>query len=278
LRIISKKITFRDENQMPNKQEEYDEPPKSKEAQKLKKIQPSLIPVVLDITKESDIENAYQFILKQTETRPLVALINNAGIGESCVIEYSSVNLFKKVMDVNAIGHVAVTIKFLPLIMKAKGRIVNVTSIAGLSAAPKMAQYAMSKFAMEAFTDVLRKELFPSGISVSAIEPFFIKTDMVKNIKVINYPEDASTKYPNMSIKDEDQRKFHANLYEKALPVDIVLNAMMDAINSETPKTRYLLAHRWLKIIIFLSRILPDRVVDKFEMFAFKKLRKELIK
>jgi len=243
------------------------------EAQKLKQMQPSLVPIILDVTKDTDIENAYQSILKQTENRPLVALINNAGVWISDIIEYSSIQQFKNVMNVNAIGHVAVTIKFLPLIMKAKGRIVNVISVAGIISGARMSQYTMSKFAMEAFTDSLRREQFASGVSVSAIEPVFIKTDMVKNLKVQSYPDGAATRYPHLIISSEDQKKMIQNIYENALNVETVLEAIMHAINSETPKTRYLVADTIFHIIIFLSRILPDRIFDKLLILTSKKMK-----
>jgi len=246
------------------------------EAQKLKQNHPSLIPVVLDVTKEIDIENAFRFISQQTENRPLVALINNAGIAIAEIVEYSNIQMFKNVMDVNAIGHVAVTIKFLPLILKSKGRIVNITSVAGLISAAKMTQYAMAKFAMEAFTDGLRREHMNTGISVSAIEPTFIKTDMVKNIKISSYPLDAESKYSHLEITEEEQRLSKQVLYNDALDVSVAVETILHAINSPTPKTRYLVAAKKFIIVILLARFLPDRILDMLMKILRKKnLRKQ---
>jgi len=245
------------------------------EAQKLKQNYPSLIPVILDVTKEIDIENAFRFISQQTENRPLVALINNAGVAIAEIVEYSNIQMFKNVMDVNAIGHVAVTIKFLPLILKSKGRIVNIISVAGLICTAKMTQYAMSKFAMEAFTDGLRREHMETGISVSAIEPTFIKTDMVKNIKISSYPPDAESKYPYFAITEEEQRLSAQAIYNDALDVSVVVESILHAINSPTPKTRYIVAAKQFIIIVLLSRFLPDRILDKLALTALNIIKKK---
>jgi len=244
------------------------------EAQKLKQNYPSLIPVILDVTKENDIENAFRFISQQTENRPLVALMNNAGIAIAEIVEYSNIQMYKNTMDVNAIGHVAVTLKFLPLILKSKGRIVNIISVAGLICTAKMTQYAMSKFAMEAFTDGLRREHVDTGISVSAIEPTFIKTDMVKNIKISNYPPDAKSKYSHFAITEEEQRLMAQTLYNDALDVSVVVEAVLHAINSPTPKTRYIVAAKRFLIVLLLARFLPDRILDKLTSTALNVIKK----
>jgi len=240
------------------------------EAQKLKQIQPSLIPVILDVTKEIDIDDTFKYISQQTDKGPLVALINNAGVADANLVEYSNIEMYKKVMNVNAIGHVAVTIKFLPLIMKSKGRIVNITSVAGLVSSARMTQYSMSKYAMEAFTDGLRIEQMNSGVSVSIIEPSFIKTDMVKNLKLSKYPSDVTTKYPHLLLSEEQQKMSIQTIYDNALDVTVVVEAALHAINSPTPKTRYLVAAKLYGVIVFLSSVLPDRIRDQFSVAGLK--------
>ena len=83
--------------------------------------------------------------------------MNNAGIGGyNGPVEFLQIKDFQAVLNVNTLGMVDVTTTFLPLVKREKGRIVNITSIAGRFAFSNMAPYAMSKYAAEAFSDSLR--------------------------------------------------------------------------------------------------------------------------
>jgi NAD(P)-dependent dehydrogenase (short-subunit alcohol dehydrogenase family) len=88
----------------------------------------------------------------------LWALVNNAGISSARrgPLDWVTVEDYKQVMEVNLLGTIRVTKTFLPLIKRTRGRIVNMTSIAGRIAAARMGPYCASKFALEAFSDSLR--------------------------------------------------------------------------------------------------------------------------
>ena len=83
----------------------------------------------------------------------LWCLINNAGIGHGGLIEWTFAEDFSRVMDVNLWGHVNVTKAMLPFLKRARGRIINMTSLAGRSYSSGMSAYCMSKHAFEAFSD-----------------------------------------------------------------------------------------------------------------------------
>src|ERR1017187_10007959 len=110
--------------------------------------------------------------------RPLSVLVNNAGISLNAPIETLSLAGWRQQFDVNLFGHVAMTRTLLPALMAAQGRVVNVSSIGGLVALPTYGPYAASKFAMEAFSDVLRREVGRFGVTVIVIEPGTIATDI----------------------------------------------------------------------------------------------------
>jgi len=136
----------------------------------------------LDITQQVEIDAAYDMVQEKTDT--LHALVNNAGIGGGGLIDWVSVESMRKTMDVNFFGHVTMTKKFLPLLISQPGsRVVNICSAAGYLAGPSMAAYAASKFALEAFSDCLRREMSSWGLHVSIIEPSFMRTPIIDGVE-----------------------------------------------------------------------------------------------
>ncbi|CAF0876705.1 unnamed protein product [Adineta steineri] len=133
----------------------------------------------LDITRQEDIDAAYDMISKKTNT--LHALINNSGISRSGYIDWITVDLMRATMDVNFFGHVAMTKKFLPLLItKRDSRVVNICSIYGFISGPAKSGYCASKYALESFSDCLRREMAAWGLRVSIIEPGFMQTPMIQ--------------------------------------------------------------------------------------------------
>lgn len=122
--------------------------------------------VVVDISDSKSVEKARDFLtaeLQNTE-EGLWALLNNAGITSGYYIELNPVQTYQRLMNVNFFGHIRVTQALLPLLRKGKeGRIINLGSIAGRLALPGMSAYASTKFAMEGWSDVLRREIAPFG-------------------------------------------------------------------------------------------------------------------
>ncbi|CAF4940049.1 unnamed protein product, partial [Rotaria magnacalcarata] len=102
----------------------------------------------LDITKQEDIDTAFELVKEKTQV--LHGLVNNAGISISGYVDWMSKESLHKVMDVNFFGHVAMTKKFLPLLIaKRDSRVVNICSAAGYIATPAMSAYSASKYALE---------------------------------------------------------------------------------------------------------------------------------
>lgn len=102
---------------------------------------------------------------------PLIALVNNAGISTRSPLEATPIDDVKKIYNTNVFGVHMVTQAFLPMLRASKGRIVNIGSVAGLVATAGSSVYSGSKFALEAITDALRRELSDHQISVSIVEP-----------------------------------------------------------------------------------------------------------
>jgi NAD(P)-dependent dehydrogenase (short-subunit alcohol dehydrogenase family) len=136
---------------------------------------------VLDITRQQDIDAA--FALVKSKTSSLHGLINNAGIANGGLIDWISLASIRQVMEVNFFGHVVMTKTFLPLLLgEPNSRVVNLSSAAGYLAAAGASAYSASKYALEAFSDCLRREMAVWNLHVSIIEPGFMRTPIIDGI------------------------------------------------------------------------------------------------
>ena len=130
-----------------------------------------LEPLQLDVTSEEDVAAAAERVGAE-----LHVLVNNAGIAISGPVEIVPVEEWRRQIEVNLLGQVAVTRALLPAILRARGRVVNMSSIGGRVASPLFGPYSASKFALEAVSDALRREVAPHGVRVVSIEPGGIAT------------------------------------------------------------------------------------------------------
>ncbi|XP_069689218.1 short-chain dehydrogenase/reductase family 9C member 7-like [Periplaneta americana] len=136
--------------------------------------------IQLDVTKDDQVEKALEAVTStlQNKSQNLWAVVNNAGIGSFSEMEWTPIEEYNKIIDVNAIGPIRVTKAFLPLLRKSKGRVVIVTSIIGRTALPGLSPYSMSKYAAVALADTLRRELSKWSISVHTIQPWLYRTNI----------------------------------------------------------------------------------------------------
>jgi NAD(P)-dependent dehydrogenase (short-subunit alcohol dehydrogenase family) len=135
--------------------------------------------VRLDVTNAQDIAAAVDAVTKGG--RGLYGIVNNAGIGTAGPVIGGNDSEFELAMNVNALGPYRITKAFGPLVIQSKGRIVNIGSVSGVLAGKTLPAYAMSKHAVEAFTDSLASEMEPLGVQVNVIEPGSYDTEIAKN-------------------------------------------------------------------------------------------------
>jgi short-subunit dehydrogenase len=134
------------------------------------------IPLPTDVADEA----RCQALIQQSHEAygRLDMLVNNAGMAVVSKLEdLPNLQLFQQVMDVNFRGAVACTYHALPQLKQSQGRIVNVASLGGLLAIPYNTSYVASKFAMVGFSDALRLELAPAGVSVTVICPYWVVSE-----------------------------------------------------------------------------------------------------
>ena len=111
-------------------------------------------------------------------------VINNAGIGVAGQMEKIAPAVWQEAIGVNLMGVVHGCHAFLPHLKAARaGRIVNVASIAAVTAAPRMATYNASKAAVLALSETLYAELWESGVGVTVVLPFFFQTNLARQVR-----------------------------------------------------------------------------------------------
>uniref|UniRef100_A0A8C9S4J0 Retinol dehydrogenase 7-like n=1 Tax=Scleropages formosus TaxID=113540 RepID=A0A8C9S4J0_SCLFO len=200
---------------------------------------PNLRTVLLNLTDGASLDRVVELVRSVTGARGLWGLVNNAGrsipIGPT---EWMQVEDFKKVLDVNLIGMIDITLRLLPLVKRARGRIVNVASVMGRVALTG-GGYALSKWGVESFSDSLRRDMRAFGVKVSVIEPGFFKT-AVTNVDLIEADLLRLWNRLPQDIKDSYGDKYLENC-ELKLCKDIskVTWCMEHALTSRYPRTRY---------------------------------------
>ncbi|NXW25479.1 RDH16 dehydrogenase, partial [Circaetus pectoralis] len=146
---------------------------------------PRLQTVLLDVTSSQSIAAATAWVRERVGDRGLWGLVNNAGIAiPTAPNEWLTKDDFVKVLDVNLIGLIEVTLSLLPLVRQARGRVVNVASMMG-RVSFFGGGYCISKHGVEAFSDSLRHEMRPFGVQVSIMKPGGFWTGMTDPAMVV---------------------------------------------------------------------------------------------
>jgi NAD(P)-dependent dehydrogenase (short-subunit alcohol dehydrogenase family) len=131
---------------------------------------------LLDVTDHAAVAATVAFV--EAEIGPIEVLVNNAGYGHEGTVEESSMEDLRRQFEVNVFGPVAVIKAVLPFMrLRRRGRIINITSMAGLMTMPGLGYYHGSKFALEGISGALGKETTQFGIAVTAVEPGTFRTD-----------------------------------------------------------------------------------------------------
>lgn len=229
----------------------------------VKQAQANLEPVRIDVTQADTIEAARAQIESETGDNGLDALMNNAGVSVASPIEFLGIDDLRWQLEVNVVGQVRVTQAFLPLLRRARGCILITGSVGGFVATPFLGAYNMSKYAMEAFADSLRMELKPQGIRVALLEPAAIATEIWDKGAAAAEPfrDDPPPGFmEHYGPFLEGVQKFAAEGKERGHPPQVVLDAVVHALESRRPKTRYVMGDG--ARLRQLLRRLPDRLRD----------------
>jgi len=224
-----------------------------------------LVPIVLDITVADQLASALTAVREVAGAAGLDGLVNNAGIAVPAPLEFIPLDEFRRQIEVNLIGHLALTQALLEDLRKAKGRIINISSVGGRIAGPMLGPYHASKFAIEALTDTLRQELAPWQIHVVSVEPAAIATPIwetgarTADRLAARMPPQAQELYgPAISRA----RKMAERSAVTGAPPEKVARVVEEALTARRPRTRYPVGREG-KLITRVIAKLPDRLRDR---------------
>ena len=136
-----------------------------------------------DVSKEDQVNATLAAWMEANKDKTIEVLVNNAGIRKDNLLMWMSNDEWHKVMDIAVDGFFYTTRLIIKdMLVKKYGRVINITSLSGLKGLPGQTNYSASKAAVIGATKALAQEVGRRGITVNAVAPGFIKTDMTENI------------------------------------------------------------------------------------------------
>ncbi len=222
-------------------------------------------PIILDITVEADVAAVAHRIAHDPEGRRLRALVNNAGIAVNAPVETLPMAEWRAQFEVNLFGHIAMTQALLPGLLESSGTVVNLSSVGGRVAMATYGAYAGSKFALEAVSDSLRREVGDLGVKVIVIEPGAVTTEMTgrglstADRLAASMTPDQHKRYDALiGAITAQARQFGDN----GVPAEQAALVIAKAITANNPHTRYTVG-RDAAVLVKLARLLPDQLLDR---------------
>lgn len=223
----------------------------------------NIMAVRLDVTSQEEIDAAVKLV--ESEGRGLWGIVNNAGINILDPMIEAEESDLKFLFDVNVFGVFRVTKAFAPMIIESEGRIVNISSIAGILSGglPAYGMYFMSKHAVEAYTDQLAFEMANFGVRVSAVEPG-------------NFGSAIGTSRCKLMIANSDGKeyKFFGDVMQEYLdgckeyiaeggvssgpPPNLVADAIQHALFDDNPKEHYLVVADPFEAMITIGKAFEE--------------------
>ncbi|CAL8294755.1 unnamed protein product [Lota lota] len=227
----------------------------------------------LDVCSEEQVTKAVEYVQASLadKAKDLWALVNNAGVSTFGEVEFTPMDTYKQVSEVNLWGTIRVTKAFLPLVRKAKGRVVNLTGVYGRTGCVLRSALCVSEHGVEAFSDCLRREMRPWGVKVSVVAPGSCA------VATGNLARDAASGVANALWREAPaavKRDYGKARFDQQMAlvrsgctaggdVGPVLDDAADAVVSKKPYTRYnpMEPHWWIRMQLVTH--LPAAVSDR---------------
>ena len=229
-----------------------------------------LTPLILDVTDPSQVAAAAEVVTGHA-TAGLHGLINNAGFGLACPTELVRLDAFRRQLEVNVTGQLAVTQALLPSLRRARGRIVMVSTIGVRFTPPFACPLDATKAALAALGDALRQELAPWGIRVILIEPASINSGAADKVS-----RDAAAA---MAAAGPQGRVLYEDTFAKMLavmqrrerngsPPDVAAATIIRALTAARPRNVYLTGKDSRRLAALST--LPSPVLDAVRRRIFR--------
>ena len=230
-----------------------------------------ITPLMLDVTKASHIADAAGVIAGHTGPGGLDGLVNNAGYGLACPTELVPLDAFRRQLEVNLTGQLAVTQAVLPSLRRARGRIVMVSTIGVRFSPPFAGPLDATKAGLTALGETLRQELAPWGIKVVLVEPASINSGAADKVT-----RDAAAA---MAAAEPQRRALYADTFTKMLdvmqhreahgsPPDVVAATISTALTTARPRAVYLTGKDARRLAMIST--LPAPMLDRARRRIFR--------
>ena len=215
----------------------------------------------LDVCDDASVQRAVQDVLQKAGA--INVLINNAGIGYMAVIEDLRLADLRQQFETNVFGVLRVTQAVLPQMRERKrGRILMLSSVAGIITPPTYGAYSSSKHALEGLTNALRLEMYPFGVEVILIEPGYIVTNFQHTAKELAQPYvEAGKTGPYANIYSGAWAGANKGRGDSKTTPEDCARVIVEAIESPHPKARYPVTPL-AKWVSFAKRFVPDTILD----------------
>ncbi|KEO81380.1 SDR family oxidoreductase [Tumebacillus flagellatus] len=212
----------------------------------------------LDVTEEAAVQTVVDDVLARLGR--IDVLINNAGYAHGGFIEEISMDEYRAQFETNFFGAVAMTKAVLPSMRERRsGKILMISSISGRFGFPGMSPYTSSKYALEGFSESLRHEMRPFGVSVVLIEPASYRTNIwAKGIERGGEIDSDSPYAPALT----KMAAYAAAMNDRGSDPREVITLISRVLQDPRPVLRYPVG-KGLKPLLFLLRFLPQRLVDR---------------
>lgn len=225
---------------------------------------PNIEPLMLDITNQDHIQALATRVHEDPQGRAVGALINNAGVSLMGPVEVFPLDEWRRLFEVNFFGHMAVIQALLPALLRRKGRVGNISSLGGKVALATYAPYASTKFALEAASDALRREVAPLGVEVIVIKLAAVQTKIFERA--------IATAHAVARTMTPEQHHRYGGLVQAAtaqsaagrvagVTADTAAEVIAEAATARTPRTRCTVGRE--AALLPLLMVLPDRVLDR---------------
>ena len=229
-----------------------------------------LTPVTLDVTDPVQIAAAATAVADHVGSAGLDGLVDNAGIGVAAPVELLPLDTFRRLLEINVVGQLAVTQTFLPLLRSARGRIVVVSTIGVRFRPPFAGPLDATKAALAELAHALRQELAPWGIRVIILEPASIASPAADKVA-----RDAEA---TLAGADPARRALYADTFTRMIaqvvhrerngsPPDVAAETIVRALTAGRPRDLYRtgkFAHRMAAL-----SVLPTPVLDALRRRLF---------
>ena len=224
----------------------------------------AVTPLIFDVADEAAVKAGAARVAEALGNRKLFGLVNNAGIAVPGPLLYLDADDLKRQFEINLFGVHRVTQAFAPLLgveeerIGKSGRIIMISSVGGQNGSPFVGPYAASKFALEGYSQSLRRELMLFGIDVIVIGPGAIATPIWDKAEGEDLKRFSNTPYAPMMARVAD---YMVTQGKKGLPPEDVGALIWKCLTEPKPKTRYAILRNE-----FMDRTLPrlmnPRTVD----------------